>query len=197
MDLPLALSVLFLILVACVIPTAVLLFVFHPLCRNHRPAPPPVPAAALGPRAPAAEEEDEAAEEKRPRRRARRKQQQQQQQQQKGGDAAAAAGDDEALLPRRPQFPLASVAGALQRRINARYDDLARASQAHSLTTDQVSAIVRACAQCNANILLGILLADLARSSTALMCRAQDPCSDDRRCCARNSFAAARNCENW
>jgi hypothetical protein len=183
--------VLFLILVACVIPTAVLLFVFHPLCRNHRPTPPPEPAA-LGPREPAAAEEDEAGEEKRPRRRARRKQQQQ-----KGGDAAAAAGDDEALLPRRPQFPLASVAGALQRRINARYDDLARASQAHSLTTDQVSAIVRACAQCNANILLGILLADLARSSTALMCRAQDPCSDDRRCCARNSFAAARNCENW
>ncbi|KAL5654099.1 hypothetical protein ACJX0J_033418, partial [Zea mays] len=43
------------------------------------------------------------------------------------------------MLPRRPQFPLASVAGVLQRRIHARYDDLARASEAQCLTIEQVN----------------------------------------------------------
>jgi hypothetical protein len=70
--------------------------------------------------------------------------------------------DDEALLPRRPQFPLASVAGALQRRITARYDDLARASQAHSLTTDQVSMCVRPI-QCKCSSTSLGFLADLTR----------------------------------
>uniref|UniRef100_A0A0E0JF75 Uncharacterized protein n=1 Tax=Oryza punctata TaxID=4537 RepID=A0A0E0JF75_ORYPU len=83
---------------------------------------------------------EEGGRERRRRRKARRRQR-------KGGDDDAADGEgerdgDEALqlqqLRRRPRFPLASVAGALQRRITARYDDLARASQAHSLTIHQV-----------------------------------------------------------
>uniref|UniRef100_A0A0D9Y4K1 Uncharacterized protein n=1 Tax=Oryza glumipatula TaxID=40148 RepID=A0A0D9Y4K1_9ORYZ len=82
-------------------------------------------------------EGEEGGRERRKRRKARRRQR-------KGaGDDDAAGGEgDEALqlqlLRRRPRFPLASVAGALQRRITARYDDLARASQAHSLTIHQV-----------------------------------------------------------
>lgn len=132
MDLPLALSALSLVLVVFVAPTAVLFLAFHPRRRREPRLTPSEPAAAkLEP-----PEEDEGGEEKRRRRRARRKQQQ------KGGDAAAEAagggGDDDALLLRRPQFPLASVAGALQRRITARYDDLARASQAQCLTIHQV-----------------------------------------------------------
>uniref|UniRef100_A0A0E0FHN5 Uncharacterized protein n=1 Tax=Oryza nivara TaxID=4536 RepID=A0A0E0FHN5_ORYNI len=81
-------------------------------------------------------EGEEGGRERRKRRKARRRQR-------KGaGDDDAAGGEgDEALqlqlLRRRPRFPLASVAGALQRRITARYDDLARASQAHSLTIHQ------------------------------------------------------------
>ncbi|KAF8705700.1 hypothetical protein HU200_030895 [Digitaria exilis] len=87
------------------------------------------------------------------RRRARRKRPQEQGEGASGGggdgdgDAAAAAPsakapykeeEEEALL-RRPQFPLASVAGALQRRINERYDDLARASEEGCLTIEQVN----------------------------------------------------------
>ncbi|KAM0921087.1 hypothetical protein ACQ4PT_007007 [Festuca glaucescens] len=137
MDLPLALSALLLVLAVFLAPTAALFlaFHFHPhhprRRREPRPTPPEPAAANLDPPAPPEEEE------KRPRRRAKRKQQQQQQ---KGGDAAAGGGgdDDALLLPRRPQFPLASVAGPLQRRITARYDDLARASQAHCLTIHQI-----------------------------------------------------------
>ncbi|CAM0880224.1 unnamed protein product [Alopecurus aequalis] len=143
MDLPLALAALFLLLLLLAAPPATLFLALHlhRLRRRRRRREPRLtpsePAAAeLEPRAPA--EEDEGAEEKRPRRRARRKQQQQED---KGGDATAAAGggeDDDALLLQRPRFPLASVAGALQRRITARYDDLARASQDQCLTIDQV-----------------------------------------------------------
>jgi hypothetical protein len=121
-----------------------------------RPPPPGPEASAREQHAQEEEEADEGGREKqqqRRRRRARRRRQQQQQQEGEGaggggdGDAAApaakAAGRDgkaeeESLLPRRPQFPLASVAGALQRRINARYDDLARASEARCLTIEQV-----------------------------------------------------------
>ncbi|XP_051223750.1 uncharacterized protein [Lolium perenne] len=128
MDLPLALSALLLLLAVFLAPTALLFLAFHHHPHHPRPTPSPEPAAAnLDPPAPP---EDE----KRPRRRAKRKQQQQQQ---KGGDAAAAA-DDALLLLRRPQFPLASVAGPLQRRITARYDDLARASHDHCLTVHQI-----------------------------------------------------------
>lgn len=125
MDLPLAL----LLLAVFLAPTALLFlaFHFHPHHPRRQPTPPEPAAANLDPPAPPEEE-------KRPRRRAKRKQQQQQQ---KGGDAAAAA-DDALLLLRRPQFPLASVAGPLQRRITARYDDLARASQDHCLTIHQI-----------------------------------------------------------
>uniref|UniRef100_A0A0A9GD09 Uncharacterized protein n=1 Tax=Arundo donax TaxID=35708 RepID=A0A0A9GD09_ARUDO len=118
---------------------------------------PPEPAAPLEPPAPEGEEElaDEGGREKqrRRRRRARRKRQQQQEGEGEGGGGGDAAvpsakaagreeGKGEALLPRRPQFPLASVAGALQRRINARYDDLARASEARCLTIEQVNEFV-------------------------------------------------------
>ncbi|KAJ1282159.1 hypothetical protein BS78_03G029300 [Paspalum vaginatum] len=129
--------------------------------QEQRPRVPPPPgpelaeaaaAAPLEPPAAGAGEEVAAAggggERQRRRRRARRKRQQEGG---GGGDAdadAAAAGregkeeEEEALLPRRPQFPLASVAGALQRRINARYDDLARASEARCLTIEQVNEFV-------------------------------------------------------
>ncbi|WVZ72678.1 hypothetical protein U9M48_021097 [Paspalum notatum var. saurae] len=132
--------------------------------RRRRPQeqrPPRVPAspgpelaeAAEPPAAGAGEQEEEDAagggggERQRRRRRARRKRQQQQEGGGGGdGDAAARregkAGEEETLLPRRPQFPLASVAGALQRRINARYDDLARASEARCLTIEQVNEFV-------------------------------------------------------
>ncbi|KAM3347976.1 hypothetical protein ACQJBY_021726 [Aegilops geniculata] len=139
MDLPLALAALLLILlVLLAAPPAALLIALH-LNRRHRLrrprlTPPEPAAAALEPSAPA--EEDEGGEDKRRRRRARRKQQQKQ-----GGDGAAsqaASGVSHDALPPRPRFPLASVAGALQRRITARYDELARASQAQSLTIDQV-----------------------------------------------------------
>lgn len=117
--------------------------------------PPPLEAAAAG----EAEEEEGGGEERpqnqRRRRRARRKRQQQEQEEEgaaaaEGGghvadgdrDAAAKAAGKAALLPRRPEFPLASVAGPLQRRINARYDDLARASEAQCLTIEQVNEFV-------------------------------------------------------
>ncbi|CAO2205261.1 unnamed protein product [Urochloa humidicola] len=120
-------------------------------------------------REPAAEEEDGGGEEhadeggrekqqqrqRQRRRRARRRRQQQEGEGAEGGGGGGGGGDGdgdaraaapsakaaaaEALLPRRPQFPLASVAGALQRRINARYDDLARASEARCLTIEQVN----------------------------------------------------------
>lgn len=140
MDLPLALAALILLLlVLLAAPPAALLIALHlhrrrRLLRRPRLTPPEPAAAALEPSAPA--EEDEGGEEKRRRRRARRKQQQKQ-----GGDGAAsqaAGGGGDDALPPRPRFPLASVAGALQRRITARYDELARASQAQSLTIDQV-----------------------------------------------------------
>ncbi|XBI16689.1 hypothetical protein VPH35_058910 [Triticum aestivum] len=139
MDLPLALAALLLILlVLLAAPPAALLIALH-LNRRHRLrrprlTPPEPAAAALEPSAPA--EEDEGGEDKRRRRRARRKQQPKQ-----GGDGAAsqaAGGVSHDALPPRPRFPLASVAGALQRRITARYDELARASQVQSLTIDQV-----------------------------------------------------------
>lgn len=134
MALPLALAALLILILAA--PAAAAFLVGLRLHRKLRLVPPLEPAAAaLEPPAPAEEEEsaDEGGREKRRRRKARRKQQQ------KGGEEAAdaAAGGEEALL-RRPRFPLASVAGALQRRITARYDDLVRASQAQSLTVDQV-----------------------------------------------------------
>ncbi|XP_037404724.1 uncharacterized protein LOC119267444 isoform X2 [Triticum dicoccoides] len=141
MDLPLALAALvLLLLVLLAAPPAALLIALHlrrrrRSLRRPRPTPPEPAAAALEPSAPA--EEDEGGEEKRRRRRARRKQQQQKQ----GGDGAAsraAGGGGDGALPPRPRFPLASVAGALQRRITARYDELALASQAQSLTIDQV-----------------------------------------------------------
>ncbi|CAL4952174.1 unnamed protein product [Urochloa decumbens] len=123
----------------------------------------PVPeAAAREPPAPEEGEGEEHADEggrekqRRRRRRARRRRQQQEVEGAEGGGggdgnaraaapSAKAAGregkaaEEEVLLPRRPQFPLASVAGALQRRINARYDDLARASEARCLTIEQVN----------------------------------------------------------
>ncbi|CAL4958787.1 unnamed protein product [Urochloa decumbens] len=123
----------------------------------------PVPeAAAREPPAPEEGEGEEQADEgerekqQRRRRRARRKRQQQEGEGAEGGGggdgnaraaapSAKAAGREgkaaaeEVLLPRRPQFPLASVAGALQRRINARYDDIARASEARCLTIEQVN----------------------------------------------------------
>nr|CAB3475882.1 unnamed protein product [Digitaria exilis] len=125
--------------------------------QQQKPLPqPPGPAAAPGD----GEGEDRAEEdgrEKQPqqqrrRRRARRKRQQEQGEGESGGGgdgdgdstAAAPSGkapdkeeEEEALL-RRPQFPLASVAGALQRRINERYDDLARASEEGCLTIEQI-----------------------------------------------------------
>jgi len=119
--------------------------------RQQVPSPPPPPLE------PAVAGEEGGGEERpqnqRRRRRARRKRQQEEEEEgaaaaaaaDGGGhgadgdrDAAAKAAGKEALLPRRPQFPLASVAGALQRRINARYDDLARASEAQCLTIEQV-----------------------------------------------------------
>ncbi|RLM91838.1 uncharacterized protein C2845_PM08G02530 [Panicum miliaceum] len=127
------------------------------------PQPPGTEAAAHEPPAPAEGEGEEHADEggrekQRRRRRARRRRRQQEEGVDGGGgggdgDTAAsapsakAAGregkaekEKEQLLPRRrPQFPLASVAGALQRRINARYDDLARASEARCLTIEQVN----------------------------------------------------------
>lgn len=118
--------------------------------RQHVPPPPPLePAAAEEAEAEAEEEEGgggERRQSQRRRRRARRKRQQQEEgaaSEGGGGDgadgAAAKATGKEELLPRRPQFPLASVAGALQRRIHARYDDLARASEAQCLTIEQVN----------------------------------------------------------
>ncbi|CAO2174972.1 unnamed protein product [Urochloa humidicola] len=122
---------------------------------HHQPLlrPPGLEAAAREP--PAAQEEgggeehaeEDGREKQRRRRRARRRRQQQEGEGAEaggGGDARAAvpsakAAAEELLLPRRPQFPLASVAGALQRRINARYDDLARASEARCLTIEQVN----------------------------------------------------------
>ncbi|CAO2161439.1 unnamed protein product [Urochloa humidicola] len=119
---------------------------------HHHHQPPGLEAAAREP--PAAEEgggeehaEEDGREKQRRRRRARRRRQQQEGEGAEaggGGDARAAvpsakAAAEELLLPRRPQFPLASVAGALQRRINARYDDLARASEARCLTIEQVN----------------------------------------------------------
>ncbi|TVU21370.1 hypothetical protein EJB05_31000 [Eragrostis curvula] len=116
--------------------------------------PPPEPAAPLQTPAPdqaAAEEpaneggRETQPQQQRRRRRARKKRQQQEEaegQSGGGGDAAAAspkaAGKGEPLLPQRPQFPLASVAGALQRRIHERYDDLVRASEAQCLTIEQL-----------------------------------------------------------
>ena len=73
-----------------------------------------------------------------------------------------------------PRFPLASVAGALQRRITARYDDLARASQAQCLTIDQVRACVRA-SPSHANTLRHPWL---PRALLALVCGASETCSD-------------------
>lgn len=115
--------------------------------RQHVPPPPPLEPAAAE-EAEAEEEEGgggERRQSQRRRRRARRKRQQQEEgaaSEGGGGDgadgAAAKATGKEELLPRRPQFPLASVAGALQRRIHARYDDLARASEAQCLTIEQV-----------------------------------------------------------
>ncbi|KAG0536073.1 hypothetical protein BDA96_03G033200 [Sorghum bicolor] len=123
--------------------------------RQQVPSPPPPPLE------PAVAGEEGGGEERpqnqRRRRRARRKRQQEEEEEgaaaaaaaDGGGhgadgdrDAAAKAAGKEALLPRRPQFPLASVAGALQRRINARYDDLARASEAQCLTIEQVNEFV-------------------------------------------------------
>ncbi|KAL6838778.1 hypothetical protein ACP4OV_031492 [Aristida adscensionis] len=129
--------------------------------RQRRCDPPPAPReppAAPGEEgegeAEAEEEDGEGGREKqqqqqRRRRRARRKRQQQGEEEGEGDgggqDAAAAAGregrgrgEGESLLPPRPQFPLALVAGALQRRINEQYDDLARASEASCLTIEQV-----------------------------------------------------------
>ena len=117
--------------------------------------PPGTEAAAREPPAPAEGEGEEHGDEggrekQRRRRRARRRRQPQEEGAGGGGDAAAAApsakaagsegkAKKEELLPRRrPQFPLASVAGTLQRRINERYDDLARASEARCLTIEQV-----------------------------------------------------------
>ena len=119
------------------------------------PQPPGTEAAAREPPAPAEGEGEEhgdegGREEKRRRRRARRRRQPQEEGAGGGGDAAAAAPSakaagregkaekEEPLPRRRPQFPLASVAGTLQRRINERYDDLARASEARCLTIEQV-----------------------------------------------------------
>jgi hypothetical protein len=126
--------------------------VLHPL--------PTDPVALLEtPTAPDPEgEEDPAGEdgrEKRPQQQRRRRRVRRKRQQQEGAEGesrsedaaapsskAAAAGKGEPLLPRRPQFPLSSVAGALQRRINERYDDLARASEAQCLTVEQVRSCV-------------------------------------------------------
>jgi hypothetical protein len=93
--------------------------------------------------------------EKRPQQQRRQRRARKKRQQQEGAEGesrsedaaapsskAAAAGKGEPLLPRRPQFPLSSVAGALQRRINERYDDLARASEAQCLTVEQVRSCV-------------------------------------------------------
>jgi hypothetical protein len=103
-------------------------------------------------------EEDPAGEdgrEKRPQQQRRRRRVRRKRQQQEGAEGEsrsedatatsskpAAVGNREPLLPRRPQFPLSSVAGALQRRINERYDDLARASEAQCLTVEQVRSCV-------------------------------------------------------
>ncbi|CAO2181267.1 unnamed protein product [Urochloa humidicola] len=122
---------------------------------HHQPLlrPPGLEAAAREP--PAAQEEgggeEHAEEDGREKQRRRRRARRRRQQQEGEGAEAGGGGDDSAavpsaktaaeelLLPRRPQFPLASVAGALQRRINARYDDLARASEARCLTIEQVN----------------------------------------------------------
>ncbi|CAO2186058.1 unnamed protein product [Urochloa humidicola] len=130
------------------------------------PRPPGLEAAARDP--PAAEEgggeehaEEDGREKQRRRRRARRRRQQQEGEGAEGGGGGGGGGyaraaassakaggrevkaaEEESLLPRRPQFPLASVAGALQRRINARYDDLARASEARCLTIEQVNEFI-------------------------------------------------------
>lgn len=121
----------------------------RPQQRPHVP-PPPVPVEAAPPAAGEGEEEPagEGGREKQRRRRRARRRRQQQEEAEAGGDAAAAgregkkAVDALLALPQRPQFPLASVAGALQRRINARYDDLARASDAGCLTIEQVNEFV-------------------------------------------------------
>ncbi|XP_066379789.1 uncharacterized protein [Miscanthus floridulus] len=118
--------------------------------RPRQQVPPPLEAAAAG----EAEEEEggggERPQNQRRRRRARRKRRHEEGAAAEGGghgadgdrDAAAKTAGKEALLPRRPEFPLASVAGPLQRRINARYDDLARASEAQCLTIEQVNEFV-------------------------------------------------------
>ncbi|KAK3160622.1 hypothetical protein QOZ80_1BG0062020 [Eleusine coracana subsp. coracana] len=117
------------------------------------PPPPTDPGAPLETTAspdPEGEEEPayEGGKEKQPQRRRRRARRKRQQQEgEGGGDAAApsaktAAGKGEPLLPRRPQFPVASVAGALQRRLNERYDDLARASEAQCPTIEQVNEFI-------------------------------------------------------
>lgn len=106
--------------------------------RRPRQQVPPLPPAQLEPAvAGEAEEEEGAGGGERPQNQRRRRRARRKRQQQEGEEGAAAAGK-EALLPRRPQFPLASVAGALQRRINARYDDIARASETQCLTIEQV-----------------------------------------------------------
>uniref|UniRef100_A0A0D9UXX4 Uncharacterized protein n=1 Tax=Leersia perrieri TaxID=77586 RepID=A0A0D9UXX4_9ORYZ len=103
--------------------------------RRQREARLPLPEPAA-----AAEEEisEEGGREKGRRRKARRRQR-------KGGGGGE--GDDAAqqqLLRQRPHFPLASVAGSLQRRINARYDDLAaRASQAQPITIHQIHEFIK------------------------------------------------------
>ncbi|AQK90917.1 hypothetical protein ZEAMMB73_Zm00001d008858 [Zea mays] len=124
--------------------------------RQHVPPPPPLEPAAAE-EAEAEEEEEEGGggerrQSQRRRRRARRKRQQQEEgaaSEGGGGDgadgAAAKATGKEELLPRRPQFPLASVAGVLQRRIHARYDDLARASEAQCLTIEQGAILLGEC----------------------------------------------------
>ncbi|KAL6626918.1 hypothetical protein ACP70R_030644 [Stipagrostis hirtigluma subsp. patula] len=132
--------------------------------RLHHPPPPREPAPPLEPREREREREEEEEpadgggserqQQQRRRRRARRKRQQEEDGEGGGGggDAAPRPAKDaggregkregEAVLPPRPQFPLASVAGALQRRINARYDDLARASEARCLTIEQEKSIM-------------------------------------------------------
>ncbi|XP_062195402.1 uncharacterized protein LOC133898729 [Phragmites australis] len=166
MAVPLQTLVLAAILILCFLLSAAALYLRvrrRPQQRQRQQALPPpeheLAGASLEP--PALEGEEEPADEggrerRRRRRRARRKRQQQQGEGEGaeggGGDAAAPSAkagregkgeaQKEALLPRRPQFPLASVAGALQRRINARYDDLARASEARCLTIEQVHEFV-------------------------------------------------------
>lgn len=137
------------------------------------PPPPTDPAAPLEtPIAPVPEGEEEPTgeggnekQQQRRRRRTRRKRQQQEE-----GDAAepsakTAEGKGESLLPRRPQFPVASVPCSLQRRLNERYDDLARASEAHCLTIEQV----RAC--CAFHYLLPLPCTSTTRSANMFLRR--------------------------